>query len=264
MQISLRKNKKNDDTLKVIAALLTDPSKNQIVERLIELLNYETSSTSKETSSSCSTPEPQPGKSNMGKTQAQNHPKKHSVIKTLPIKKHRDIENIKKILTPKLRDYCLFVVGINSALRASDLTRIKVGDVRYLEISDHHVLREKKTKKLRGLTVNKPMYEAIHALLAKMPNANDDDYLFQSQRGKQPLTTSYLNQLVKKWCKAIRLQGNYGSHTLRKTWGYHARVTFGVDLPTLVDCFGHATQRQTLQYLCVQEEEVKQAFMNEL
>lgn len=264
MQISSRKNQTNDDTLKVIAALLTTPSKDQIVEQLKELLNYETSSMPKETASSCSAPEPQPGKSNMGKTQAQNHPKKHSVIKTFPIKNHKDIDAIKIILCPKVRDYCLFVVGINSALRASDLTRIKLGDVRYLEISDHHVLREKKTKKLRGLTVNKPMYEAIHALLAKMPNATDDDYLFQSQRGKKPLTTSYLNHLVKKWCRAIKLKGNYGSHTLRKTWGYHARVTFGVDLPTLVDCFGHATQRQTLEYLCIQEEEVKRAFMNEL
>ena len=53
-------------------------------------------------------------------------------------------------------------------------------------------------------------------------------------------------------------------HTLRKTWGYHQRVTFGVDLPRLMVCFNHSTQRQTLDYLCIQPQEIKDVYENEL
>ena len=60
----------------------------------------------------------------------------------------------------------------------------------------------------------------------------------------------------------FNLRGRYGAHTLRKTWGYHQRVTFGVDIPTLMTCFNHSSQRQTLDYLCVQAEEIKTVYEN--
>ena len=88
------------------------------------------------------------------------------------------------------------------------------------------------------------------------------DFLFTGQRGQ--LTVSYLNRLVKGWCRAVNLRGNYGSHTLRKTWGYHQRVTFGVDIPRLMVCFNHSTQRQTLDYLCVQPQEIAEIYRNEI
>jgi hypothetical protein len=47
--------------------------------------------------------------------------------------------------------------------------------------------------------------------------------------------------MVKGWCAAINLVGNYGSHSLRKTFGFHMRTTFKVDLPTLMMVFNHAT-----------------------
>jgi hypothetical protein len=62
----------------------------------------------------------------------------------------------------------------------------------------------------------------------------------------------------------INLRGNYGSHTLRKTWGYHQRVTFGQALPVLCEVLGHSTQRQTLAYLCIQAEEIRSVYANEL
>lgn len=61
-----------------------------------------------------------------------------------------------------------------------------------------------------------------------------------------------------------KLKGNYGIHTLRKTLGYHQRVTFGRGLPELMVCFNHSSQRQTFEYLCVQPEEVRSVYANEL
>jgi len=50
--------------------------------------------------------------------------------------------------------------------------------------------------------------------------------------------------------------------SLRKTWGFHQRVSFGTDLPTLMVCFNHSTQKQTLDYLCVQPEEIRNVYEN--
>ena len=88
--------------------------------------------------------------------------------------------------------------------------------------------------------------------------------MFQGQRGKDALTVPSVHRLVKSWCKSINLKGNYGSHTLRKTFGYHQRVTFGHDLATLVEVFGHSAQKQTLDYLCIQADEIKNVYLNEL
>ena len=197
----------------------------------------------------------------MKKGQNHNHPKKGSTIKVEPIKSKKDIQTIKKLLADNPLDLALFTVGINTNLRASDLLRIKAGQVKDLNPNDEIVLNEKKTKKERRINLNKACIEAIQGLLASK-EYSDKDYLFIGQRGV--LTVPTVNAKVKAWCRAINLKGNYGSHSLRKTWGYHQSVSFGTDLPTLMVCFNHSTQKQTLDYLCVQPEEIRNVYENEL
>lgn len=195
------------------------------------------------------------------KKRPRNHPKKGSSIKVEPIRDLKSIKTIKKLLADHPRNYCLFVLGINTAFRAGDLLSITAGQVRHLGVGDHLEIREQKTGKIRRVTLNKAAVQAIQKLLASKEFA-DDDFLFTGQRGR--LTVSYVTRLVKGWCREINLKGQYASHTLRKTFGYHQRVTYGVALPVLVELYGHATQRQTLDYLCVQDEEIKDVYMNEL
>jgi integrase len=194
-------------------------------------------------------------------TRNQNRPQKGDQIKVDPIKKRKDIDSIKKLLGDDPRNSALFTIGINTNLRASDLLRIRVGQVRDLKPGDEIELKERKTGKSRRITLNKACVQAVQRLLASRPYA-DEDLLFTGQRG--PLTVPSVHRLVKGWCRAINLRGNYGSHSLRKTWGYHQRVTFGVDIPRLMVCFNHSTQRQTLDYLCIQPEEIKGVYENEL
>ena len=188
-----------------------------------------------------------------------NHPRKGSTIKVEPITDVKKIRVIKKLLADDLRNLCLFTLGINTNLRASDLREIRVRDVRHLSEGDDLELREKKTKKLRRITVNKPIVDAIQRLLASAPH-QDTDFLFKSQRGGQALSVSSINRLVKSWCDAVGLKGNYGSHTLRKTFGYHGRNA-GIDIPTLMVMFNHSSQKQTLDYLCIQPEEIRDAYL---
>lgn len=190
-----------------------------------------------------------------------NHPKKGSAIKVDPIKSMKHIQTIKKLLSDKTLDYAIFVIGINTNLRASDLLGIKVHQVKDLNPNDEIVLNEKKTKKERRITLNKACITAIQQLLASQ-EYQDKDNLFKGQRGV--LTVPTIGQKVKSWCREIGLVGNFSSHSLRKTWGYHQRVTFGTDLPTLMECFNHSTQKQTLAYLCVQPDEIRNVYENVL
>ncbi|MFC1551913.1 tyrosine-type recombinase/integrase [Candidatus Latescibacterota bacterium] len=192
-----------------------------------------------------------------------NHPKKGSTIKVEPIKNLKDIDTIKKLLYDSPRNHALFVLGINTNLRASDLCKLTAGMVRNINPMDEIELKEKKTGKIRRISINKGCTDAINRLLATRPY-HDEEPLFLSQRGDIALKPNTINGLVKRWCRAINLKGNYGSHTLRKTWGYHQRVKYNVGIPELMVCFNHSTQRQTLDYLCIQPEEIKSVYANEI
>lgn len=194
----------------------------------------------------------------MKKGENTNHPEKGDIIKVEPIRELKDIKAIRKLLADKPRDYCLFVLGINTNLRASDLLRITVGDVRHLQEGDILQLKEKKTGKSRTITVNKSATEAIQRLLNSV-EYQDMDFLFKGQRGV--LTVSSVNRLVKTWCSDINLTGNYGSHTLRKTFGFMQRTQLNTGIPELMVMFNHSSQKQTLDYLCIQPEEIESAYL---
>jgi integrase len=191
-----------------------------------------------------------------------NRPKKGASIRVDPIRSRRAINRIKKLLADKPLYSAIFCLGINSAYRASDLLSIKVHQVRNLEAGGMLAVKEKKTGKLRRVNVNQTCVDAIQALLSTR-DYKDDDFLFLGQRG--PLTVPSLTNLVKKWCKEAGVNdGNFGSHTLRKTWAYHQRITFGASLPVLVDALNHSSQRQTLDYFGIQEEEIQDLYANQL
>jgi len=188
------------------------------------------------------------------------------VITVEPI---RDVEAIKAIkyqLKDRPRELALFVIGVNVGLRASDLLALTVGQARAILAGgeDGATIRERKTGKARRLVFNAACREVLvgpgGVLLA--PGLDEEAPLFVGQRGR--MTAGWLNKLIKGWCAGVGLRGRFGSHTLRKTWGYHQRVTYGVDIPTLMTVFGHETQRQTLTYLCVQPEEIKGVYANVL
>jgi len=86
---------------------------------------------------------------------------------------------------------------------------------------------------------------------------SDEDHLFTELRGC--LTVPTVNGLVKTWCASVGLKGNYGSQSMRKTWGYWQRQN-GADILNLVEAFGHATPRQTMAYLGLQPENVMKLY----
>lgn len=190
-----------------------------------------------------------------------NHPVKGSTIKVEPLKNERDIRNIKRLLRDHPRNLAIFTVGINTNLRASDLVLITVGNLKGVRPGEHFTIREQKTGKLKSITLNKTVYDVVQPLLGDRPNTEP---LFVSEKTKVALNPITINLLVKSWCRDINLRGNFGSHTLRKTFGYIHRTIFNTDIPTLMTMYNHSTQRQTLDYLCIQADEIQDAYLREI
>ncbi|MDP5239907.1 tyrosine-type recombinase/integrase [Uliginosibacterium sp. 31-16] len=206
-----------------------------------------------------------------------NRNNKHDLSTVEPIRELSAIAAIKALVADSPREFALFVIGINTAFRASDLLRLKVGQVRGLQVGDDMLSRERKTGKSRRITANQSVVDAVAKLLATMPDAEDHDFLFQSTRWadwtksieagkriKDHLSVTFLARLIKEWCAAVGLTGNYGTHTLRKTCSYHAYKTFGVPLETIMEMLNHSSPKTTLGYLCIQDEEVRAAYLNTL
>ena len=193
-----------------------------------------------------------------------NHPVKGSRITVDPIREPKDIETIKRLLKNRPRDLLLFVMGINNGLRAGDLLKLKVGQVRHLKPGQSISIREGKTGKTNILMMNRSTYKVLQRYLDELQPA-DGDFLFKSNKGKnRPLTVSYVNNLVKAWCRSVNLKGNYGAHTLRKTFGYIQRTVYGVGFEVLAKRFNHSNPRITMRYLGITDAEVNGILLNEI
>ena len=200
------------------------------------------------------------------KTHTNNRPRIGSRTKVEPIRSATSIQKIRALLRDKPRDLCLFVLGINTAYRASELLSLTCKQVENIEVGSVLSIYQSKTGKYRSATINKSAASAIHSWLKVHPNPEPDAPLFVSRKGTKALTVSSVTRLVKRWCRSIGASGNYGSHSLRKTWGYHQlrnnhSTPAHMLLPILMVAFGHSTQEQTLAYLCIQSDEIANLFL---
>ena len=103
-----------------------------------------------------------------------------------PIRDKKKIEDIKKILKgTSLRDYCLFVLGINSGLRISDLLPLNVSDVinGKNKVKDRITIKEKKTGKNKDFPISGTAKKAIIEYL-KSREYDSNEPLFISRKKK--------------------------------------------------------------------------------
>lgn len=166
-----------------------------------------------------------------------------------PIKNKKDIEKVKRYLKAHKdkRLYPLFVLGINTGLRISDIVPIQVKQVykqKYIQP------KEKKTSKYHKIIINDSLKEAIDEYCKGMKK---DDYLFPSQKGGH-ISENRAYVLLKKAFRKCRLRYNTGTHTLRKTNGYHIADQYGIE--TAQKQLNHENQRDTLRYIGLEQEEL--------
>lgn len=193
-----------------------------------------------------------------------NHPSKGSKITVEPIRNPDHINNIKQLLASKPRDLLLFTLGVNNGIRTGDLLKLRIKDLAGKRVGDTMNIKESKTGKINVLMVNKAVHKALASFLASDAH-KPDDYLFKSRTGEnRPLTVQTVNRMVKAWTRAINLPGNYGAHTLRKTFGYIQRTQYGVGFEVLCKRFNHGSPTVTMRYLGISDSEVVEILQNEV
>jgi integrase len=182
-----------------------------------------------------------------------------------PIHSTKKIAQIKNLLRGqgRIRDLFLFVVGINTALRISDLLPLKMGHFvdEKGKTKQRFWIRERKRGKRHEVVINNSIRQTLGEYLQAYPGiiADREKQVFFSGHHPQRAVAIKRGQaynFVSSICRDVGLTGNYGTHTLRKTWGYHARMQ-GVDLALIMHKLNHSSLAYTKRYLGITDDELE-------
>ncbi len=165
-----------------------------------------------------------------------------------PIRDRKKIELVKKVLKEHdKRNYLLFLMGINSGLRISDILKLKVCDVKNKE---HIELIEQKTGKYKRFPITKSFKEELDNYII---NKNPGDWLFLSQRSGKAISRVQAYRIIRKACMHAGITAKIGTHTLRKTFGYHFYKK-NKDIALLQCIFNHSAPNITLKYIGINQD----------
>ena len=180
-----------------------------------------------------------------------------------PIRKMEDVKRFYNWLNENAtpREAECFLIGCNVALRAGDLLKLKFSDFDGKFIA----LNEQKTGKYKRIPVTPVITEAVERLKKYYESKNfTATYLFQSTGNRahhlcQPICIQWLSVNFKRAAKALGFDHNINTHTMRKTWGYHAYER-NEDILYIQALFNHSNQRVTLNYIGVTRSTIEQMY----
>lgn len=187
---------------------------------------------------------------------------------TQPIRRNEEIENLKEYFLNKgeVRNYVLVTMGINTALRISDLLELRWRDVWNYSMdcfNQYLALEENKTKKRQVVYLNTACVKALHLLKREAGDIiHAEYYLFQSRKnGNQHIGRNRAYVLIKDAWKELGYEGDISCHSLRKTFGYHAWKS-GVSPAVIMTIYNHSSMEVTKRYLAINQDDKDQVYRN--
>jgi integrase len=182
-----------------------------------------------------------------------------------PIRDRKKIAQIKNQLRGqcRFRDLLLFVVGINTALRISDLLTLRIGHFidEQKRVRQRFWIHEQKRGKRHEVVLNNSIQEAFEEYLAAYPGVDQDPdhFIFFNTKANnfsESIKRGQAWKSITAICREVGVRGNFGTHSLRKTWGYHARMQ-GVDLALIMHKLNHESIAYTKRYLGITDDELQ-------
>ena len=156
--------------------------------------------------------------------------------------------------------FLFFLLGISFAYRISDLLQLKCSDVfsnNEYRFKDYIHTVEAKRSKHKRFTPPEKIKKAIkkYALINKLTL---DDWLFPSFRNRL-LSLDRFNawRFLNQAAREIGIS-KIGSHSLRKTWGYHYYKETK-DIRTVMKVLNHDSESTTLRYIGWDQEIIDDA-----
>lgn len=190
------------------------------------------------------------------------------MAKSEPLRTNNDIEMIKKYFLDRnrIRDYTLFTLGINTALRISDLLQLKWNDVLDFRTDlflNHITITEQKTQKKAIILINHTSKVALKKLKNNSNKIKPQYYIFKSRTGEnKPIHRSRAYSIIKEAALASHIEGVICCHSMRKTFGYHAWKR-GFPPAIIMDIYNHSSIEMTKRYLSINQDD-KDCVFNKL
>lgn len=166
------------------------------------------------------------------------------------------------------RNKMLFLVGINLSLRISDLVSLKWNfflkdDMTFRDFYKIQPKKTRKTGKFVTLYFNEVVKKAIVDYIEQYPIQDMDGYVFKSREGSGAITEKSVWRIVVNTSAEAGIEHNVGTHSLRKTFGYH--VWHNADdkekaLVMLMAIFNHSSVAMTKRYIGLMDEEIESVF----
>jgi integrase len=165
-----------------------------------------------------------------------------------PIKDRNTIDKFKaELLKKSSKDYMLFDIAINIGLKITDIINLTVWDVKN---KSQVVIKDDITKKTKSFSISPAICEEINKFIAGMSSG---ELLFASKKGgKKPITKLQAYKSLNEVGHKLGIDA-VGTHTLRKTFGYHHYQKYN-DILLLQDIFSHATPGITLRYIGMDDD----------
>ncbi len=170
-----------------------------------------------------------------------------------------------RLNTPNLRNYTLIVMGLNTALRISDILNLKWEDVlEGKQIRRHVTVRERKTGKENRILLNDEVRKVLRTYHSKMKRTalfrSGNPYVFPSPvKEGSHLSRFQAYRVIRAAAEHLGLEGHISCHSLRKTFGYHAWKQ-GVQPALLMNIYNHSSYRITVRYLCIEQDDRDEVF----
>lgn len=165
---------------------------------------------------------------------------------------------------PCPRNYALITLGLNTALRISDILHLKWGEIYDFEkntFRTHLCIYEQKTGKNNMVILNPKAKEAL-SLYKMSREIHASDYLFtKSTDYHAPLSRSQAYRIIRRAAEETLHKEHISCHSLRKTFGYHAWKQ-GTPPALLMDIYNHSSYRITKRYLGIEQDEKDAIFLN--
>jgi len=191
-----------------------------------------------------------------------------SMERVQPIRGIKHIQLIRRNLRkPKTAVwYALFVIGINTNLRVSDLRNLTWGQVweqpewqkehSTMEWAEYIRVIEQKTHKKRRIFRNEPVTEALEYLYEHTRRPEPQNALFRNKQTRKAYSREYMCRYISQEARRVGITDPIGVHSLRKTWAYHAVVTFGQPITIIQAGLNHSNQRETMLYVGITDDEL--------
>ena len=151
----------------------------------------------------------------------------------------------------------VFNIGLNLALRISDLLSIKFTDIQ----DDRLIIKEGKTGKQANIKLNVKAQLLINQIQLDHPN---HVFLFQSHRSQQainsipkPLTRRAVANAFSEVGKEVKI--NLSTHSLRKTRGY-VMYNNTKDIARVMNMLRHSSVGVTLRYIGITQQTIDSDF----